>query len=210
MFITFEGVEGAGKSTQIRLLAERLRANGVEPLVTREPGDGPVGAVLRSLVLSPPDGVVVADRAELFIMLADRAQHAASAIRPALLAGQIVLCDRYVDSSTAYQGYGRGLDIARIEAWNDFATDGLLPDRTVLLDIDPAVGLARQQDRNRMEGEAIEFHRRIRDGFLAIAARHPARFLVLDAARPAADLHEQLWTELKLVGNVLYGPPPED
>src|SRR5580700_10901293 len=106
MFITFEGVEGAGKSTQVRLLAERLRADGAHVLLTREPGDGPLGVRLRSLVLSPPEGVEIAELAELFIMLADRAQHVAGAIRPALADGVHVLCDRYVDSSVAYQGYG--------------------------------------------------------------------------------------------------------
>src|SRR5580700_5372772 len=112
MFITFEGVEGAGKSTQARLLAERLRGNdGAHVLLTREPGDGPLGVRLRSLVLAPPDGVEVAELAELFIMLADRAQHVSSAIRPAINAGSHVVCDRYIDSSVAYQGFGRGLDV---------------------------------------------------------------------------------------------------
>src|SRR5580700_240844 len=125
MFITFEGVEGAGKSTQARLLAERLRGNdGAHVLLTREPGDGPLGVRLRSLVLSPPDGVEIAELAELFIMLADRAQHVAGAIRPALDGGIHVLCDRYVDSSVAYQGYGRGLSIDEIDRLNTLATGG--------------------------------------------------------------------------------------
>jgi dTMP kinase len=194
MFITFEGVEGAGKSTQARLLAERLRVqNGAHVLLTREPGDGPLGIRLRSLVLTPPDGIDVAELAELFIMLADRAQHVASAIRPALDAGSHVVCDRYIDSSVAYQGHGRGLDIARIEELNAFATGGLIPDRTILLDIDPAVGLARQKERNRMEAEDIAFHQRVRDGFSEIAKRHPERFLVIDAARSETELAEQIW-----------------
>ena len=199
MFITFEGVEGAGKSTQVRLLAERLCADGAHVLLTREPGDGPLGARLRSLVLSPPDDVEIAELAELFIMLADRAQHVTSAIRPALDSGVHVLCDRYIDSSVAYQGYGRGLDVDEIQRLNAFATGGLLPDRTILLDLDPAVGLSRQQDRNRMEAEALSFHERIRAGFLQIAAGAPDRFLVLDASQPADDLHEQIWTAVSIL-----------
>ena len=167
MFITFEGVEGAGKSTQIRLLAERFRATGdAHVLLTREPGDGPLGAQLRNLVLAPPDGVEISAWAELFIMLADRAQHVTAAIRPALGAGSYVLCDRYGDSSVAYQGYGRGLDVACIEELNARATGGLVPDLTVLLDLDSAVGLARQKERNRMEAEELAFHQRVRQGFL--------------------------------------------
>lgn len=199
MFITFEGVEGAGKSTQARTLAERLRADGRHVLLTREPGDGPLGARLRSLVLSPPDGVDIVDRAELFIMLADRAQHAAAAIRPALDAGVDVVCDRYVDSSVAYQGLGRGLEVSRIEALNDFATTGLLPELTVLIDLDPAVGLARQQDRNRMEAEALAFHQRVRAGFLDIAGRFPERFLVVDGAMPPHELSDRIWAAVSVL-----------
>lgn len=197
MFITFEGVEGAGKSTQARLLAERLRAEkDAHVLLTREPGDGPLGSHLRGLVLSPPDGVEIAEMAELFIMLADRAQHVAGSIRPALENGSYVLCDRYVDSSTAYQGYGRGIDIAEIERLNTLATGGLLPARTILLDIDPAVGLGRQQERNRMEAEALAFHQRVRDGFLEIAGRNRDRIVVIDGASSPADVHEMIWAEV--------------
>jgi len=196
MFITFEGVEGAGKSTQVRMLAERLRGADRHVLVTREPGDGPLGARLRSLVLSPPDDVEIAELAELFIMLADRAQHVSGAIRPALADGVLVLCDRYIDSSVAYQGYGRGVSVDEIERMNSLATGGLLPDRTVLLDLDPAAGLARQLDRNRMESEALAFHERVRAGFLEIANRNPERFLILDASLPPDNLHEQIWTAI--------------
>jgi len=196
MFITFEGVEGAGKSTQVRMLAERLRGADRHVLVTREPGDGPLGARLRQLVLSPPDDVVVDELAELFIMLADRAQHVSGAIRPALDEGVHVLCDRYVDSSVAYQGYGRGLSVDEIGRMNLLATAGLLPDRTILLDLDPAAGLARQQDRNRMESEALAFHERVRAGFLEIAAGCPERFIVLDASLSPHVLHEQIWTAI--------------
>jgi dTMP kinase len=196
MFLTFEGVEGAGKSTQVRLLAERLRQSEAHVLVTREPGDGPLGARLRSLVLSPPDDVEIAELAELFIMLADRAQHVAGAIKPALAEGVHVLCDRYIDSSVAYQGYGRGLSVDEIDRMNSLATGGLLPDRTILLDLDPASGLARQQERNRMESEALAFHERVRAGFLDIAGRNPERFLILDASQSPEALHEQIWTAI--------------
>ena len=197
MFITFEGVEGAGKTTQIARLAARLRAEGRQDiLTTREPGDGPLGQELRRLVLDPPMGIEIDPRAELLIMLADRAQHVAQAIRPHLEAGGIVLCDRYTDSSLAYQGYGRGLALAEIERLNSYATDGLAPDLTVLLDVNPAVGLARQRARTRMEEEALPFHQRIRDGFLALAAQEPSRFLVLDSAQSADAVTGLLWARV--------------
>ncbi len=194
MFITFEGVEGAGKTTQIRLLADRLRQSGrTDILTTREPGDGPLGAELRRLALHPPHGILVAPRAELLIMLADRAQHVAVVIRPHLDSGGIVVCDRYADSSVAYQGYGRGLDVPEIVRLNTWATDGLLPDLTVLLDLDPAVGLARQNERNVMEAQSLAFHARVRAGFLALAEAAPVQWRVLDAARPIDAIHADIW-----------------
>jgi len=192
MFITFEGVEGAGKTTQIARLAARLRAAGRQDvLTTREPGDGPLGAELRSLALHPPMGIFVEPRAELLIMLADRAQHVGQVIRPHLKSGGIVICDRYADSSVAYQGHGRGLDLGEIIRLNTYATGGLVPDLTVLLDLDPAVGLARQRERSVMEAQALPFHQRVRAGFLALAAS--SRWLVLDASRPPALVHEDIW-----------------
>jgi dTMP kinase len=197
MFITFEGVEGAGKTTQIALLAERLRAEGHrDVLTTREPGHGPLGIELRRLVLDPPQGVLVDSRAELLIMLADRAQHVAQCIRPHLDRGGIVICDRYVDSSLAYQGYGRGLDLDEIASLNHYATGGLMPHFTALLDLDPAVGLRRQSTRTRMEAEALPFHQRVREGFLALAARESSRFRVLDASQPVHSVADALWTQL--------------
>ncbi len=194
MFITFEGVEGAGKTTQIARLAARLHAGGRQDvLTTREPGDGPLGQELRALALHPPMGMVVEPRAELLIMLADRAQHVGQVIRPHLAGGGIVICDRYGDSSVAYQGHGRGLDVGEIVRLNEYATDGLLPDLTVLLDLDPAVGLARQRERSVMEDQALPFHQRIRAGFLALARSAPARWLVLDSARPPETVHEDIW-----------------
>jgi len=198
MFITFEGVEGAGKTSQIARLAARLRAGGRQDvLVTREPGDGPLGAELRRLVLDPPMGIEVEPRAELLIMLADRAQHVAQVIRPHLASGGLVLCDRFTDSSAAYQGVGRGLGLDDVMRLNEYATDGLLPDITFLLDLDPAIGLARQTQRNRMEDEALPFHQAIREGYQALAARDPARFVVLDAARLPDAVAEAIWPRVQ-------------
>ena len=194
LFLTFEGVEGAGKTTQIARLAARLREAGrLDVLTTREPGDGPLGSALRGLALHPPEGICVEPRAELLIMLADRAQHVGQVIRPHLAQGGIVLCDRYADSSVAYQGYGRGLDLAEIGHLNIYATNGLRPDLTFLLDLDPAVGLARQRERSVMEEEALPFHQRIRAGFLALAAAEPERWRVLDASQTPDSVHETLW-----------------
>ena len=198
MFVTFEGVEGAGKTTQIARLAARLRESGRQDvLTTREPGDGPLGAELRRLALHPPMGMVVEPRAELLIMMADRAQHVGQVIRPHLDSGGIVLCDRYADSSAAYQGYGRGLDLAQIALLNDYATGGLTPDLTILLDLNPAVGLARQSERNVMEEEALPFHQRIRAGFLTLALSEPNRWLVLDSSRPPEIVHAGIWAAVE-------------
>ncbi len=194
MFISFEGVEGAGKTTQIARLAARLRASGRQDvLTTREPGDGPLGAELRRLALHPPMGMTVEPRAELLIMMADRAQHAGQVLRPHLDTGGIILCDRYADSSAAYQGYGRGLDLAEIAALNAYATNGLMPDLTFLLDLDPAIGLSRQKERSVMEAEALPFHRRIRAGFLALAEAEPLRWRIVDSSRPPDSVHEEIW-----------------
>ena len=198
MFISFEGVEGAGKTTQIARLAARLRAEGRQDvLTTREPGDGPLGSELRRLALHPPMGMVVEPRAELLIMMADRAQHVGQVLRPHLGRGGIALCDRYADSSAAYQGYGRGLDLPEIAALNAYATRGLLPDLTFLLDLDPAVGLARQKERSVMEEEALPFHQRIRAGFLALAEAEPSRWRILDSSRPPEIVQEEIWAVVR-------------
>lgn len=194
MFVSFEGVEGAGKTTQIARLAARLRAEGRQDiLLTREPGDGPLGAELRRLALHPPMDIFVEPRAELLIMMADRAQHVGQLLRPHLESGGVVLCDRYADSSVAYQGYGRGLDLAEIASLNTYATGGLTPDLTFLLDLDPAVGLARQKERSVMEEEALPFHQRIRAGFLAMAHTEPDRWCVLDSMHPPDTVQEEIW-----------------
>jgi dTMP kinase len=180
LFVAFEGGEGVGKSTHIARAAGWLREQGHEVVQTREPGGTPLGRELRRLVLDPERHVT--PRAEALLYAADRAQHVDTVIRPALAAGQVVLTDRYVDSTLAYQGAGRGLpDTRLVTSW---ATGGLLPDLTVLLDLDPRVGLSRAGARaalDRLESAAPEFHRAVRDGFLALAAEAPQRYVVIDA-----------------------------
>jgi dTMP kinase len=182
--IAFEGVEGAGKSTQLDLLRGELERRGHEVVVTREPGGTPAGERVRELLLDP--AVELHPRAEALLFAAARAQLVEQVIRPALDRGAVVLCDRYLDSSLAYQGGGRGLGRAAVEEVNRFATGGLLPDLVVLLDLDPADGLARRRgERDRIEVEDLAFHRRVRDAFRELAAGDPGRFAVVDAAGPA-------------------------
>ena len=204
-FITFEGGEGCGKSTQIRLLAERLRAAGKEVLLTREPGGTALAEKIRSLVREESDDPPNS-RAETLLFIASRAQVVENVIRPALASGTWVLCDRFADSTFAYQGYGRGMDPEELQRLNDYATDGLWPDITFLLDLPAEVGLGRAQARNyregltqsegRFEAEALAFHQRIREGFLLRAARWPERFCVLDATRTPDAIVEQAMEHL--------------
>ncbi len=181
MFVTFEGPEGAGKSTAIAVVAEALRARGFDVLTTREPGAGATGKGIRALLLDSDD---LDSRTELFLFLADRAQHVASLIRPALEAGRVVLCDRHADSTVVYQGYGRGLDIDWLRSLNAFATGELKPDLTVLFDLEPAVGLARLKSKDRLDREPLAFHTAVRNGFLVEAAREPERWRIIDASAP--------------------------
>ena len=192
MFVTLEGIEGTGKSTQIGRLARALAEDGRRVTLTREPGGCALGQTLRAILLST-ETRDLADRAELFLYLADRAQHVDTVIRPALAAGQVVVCDRYADSTVAYQGFGRGLSVELLTRLNAVATDGARPDLTVLLDLDPETGLTRARARNaaqnaaasegRFEAEALAFHARVRQGYLELAAREPDRFVTIDASR---------------------------
>lgn len=198
LFITFEGPEGAGKSTQIRRLATRLEAEGIAHLLTREPGGTEVGDKLRELVLDARSELSA--MTEFLIYSASRAQLVQEVMRPALERGQLVICDRYLDSSYAYQGYGRGLDLAELRAISEAATGGLMPDLTVLLDLDPAQGLKRAAhvgEPDRIEQAGLRFHHKVRQGFLRLAAAEPQRFLVLDAAQPQDVLSERVWQAVK-------------
>ena len=186
-FIVFEGGEGAGKSTQSAALADYLQARGHEVLCTREPGGTPAAEAIRAVLLDPAN-VGLDDRAEALLFAAARGDHAARVIRPALERGEIVISDRYLDSSVAYQGVARGLGAERVAELSLWATGGLVPDLTIVLDVDPALGLARVVGPDRLESEPLEWHARVRQGFLDIAAAAPDRYLVLDGSRPAEDL----------------------
>ncbi|WP_188960479.1 dTMP kinase [Deinococcus aquiradiocola] len=194
LFVTLEGPEGAGKSTQLRLLAARLEAAGVTPVLTREPGGTDIGTQLRALVLDTRS--LMDPMTEFLIYSASRAQLVREVVRPTLASGGVVVCDRYVDSSYAYQGYGRGLDLRHLRAVSDAATGGLLPHLTVLLDLDPATGLtraARVGTPDRIEAAGLVFHERVRAGFQALAQADPARFLTLDATRPEGEISDRIW-----------------
>ena len=189
LFITFEGGEGSGKTTQLKALLTHLRSTGREAIETRDPGGTPIGKQIRALLLDR-DNIRMAPAAELLLYEASRAQLVHEIVRPALQAGRIVLCDRFADSTVAYQGYGRGLDLELIARLNALATDGLRPDLTFLLDLDPAVGLLRairrlagpQERYDRIEGEVLACHQRVRTGYRSIAAAEPERVIVLDAS----------------------------
>jgi dTMP kinase len=199
LFVTFEGIEGSGKSTHLGHLAAQLRAGGHTVVETREPGGTRAGAAVRDLLLGA-GGVPLAPSTEVFLYCADRAQHVAEVIKPALAAGHVVVCDRFSDSTIAYQGYGRGLDLGALRATDACARDGLAPDLTFLLDCPVEVGLRRARQRSaagdRFERETVEFHERVRAGFLALAKGEPARFRVLDATAPIDDIRRRLVSEI--------------
>lgn len=182
ILITIEGIEGAGKTTLAAALAERLRAGGREVVLTSEPGGGPVGGSIRRILLDPANSIT--DRAELLLFEAARTQHVETLIRPALERGAVVICDRYIDSSTAYQGAARGLGIDAVRQLNDFATGGLKPDITILLDLAADRGLERQLKVDRVSSESMAFHEAVRQGFLEAAGMEPERFVVIDASMP--------------------------
>jgi dTMP kinase len=197
-FISFEGGDGSGKTTQVKALEQHLMNRGRSCVITREPGGTPLGQLIRRVLLEAGKQPV-ASPTELFLYLADRAQHVQEVILPALNAGQIILCDRYTDSTLAYQGYGRGIDLELLRRLNELANRGVQPDLTFLLDCPVEVGLARTAQRqlnapagenreDRFERETLEFHERVRAGFLELARAEPNRFRVIDAARAAGDI----------------------
>ncbi len=208
MFITFEGIEGSGKTTAMRGVEQRLLDRGYEVFLTREPGGCDLGLTLRKILLDI-NTTNLTSRAELFLYLADRAQHIEEIIRPAQDAGKIVLCDRFADSTVVYQGYGRGLDLDKLRLLNDIAVTGLWPQRTYLLDLSPQLGLKRAMSRNfaenktgsegRFEAESLEFHTRIREGYLTWAALNKERFCLIRADVPPEEVLEQIWADLESV-----------
>jgi dTMP kinase len=199
VFIAFEGVEGAGKGTQIRLAKEYLESQGIDVLVTREPGGTVVGEKLREMLLDHETGVVDA-RTEALLFAASRAQHVTSVIRPALAEGNVVICDRYIDSSLAYQGWARGVGEQDVLTLNVWATQGLFPDLTILLHLEPEAGLLRSlEEPDRIEMEGGEFHAKVADAYLKIAEEHPERFVVIDADDTPEKVHEQVIEAMRRV-----------
>ncbi|KAA1380788.1 dTMP kinase [Aeromicrobium fastidiosum] len=191
LFLCLEGGEGAGKSTQAKLLVEWLESLGHPVLLTREPGGTDVGQILRRIVLDNDTGEL-SPRTEALIYAADKAEHVDRVVLPALADGTVVLTDRYVDSTLAYQGAGREIGIAELEAVARWATSDLRPHLTVVLDVDPTVGLSRFEGADRIEAEPLEFHQRVRQHFLDLAAVDPAHYLVVDASRTPSEIHQQI------------------
>ena len=191
LFVVFEGGDGVGKSTQVVELVSRLRNRRIEPVVTRQPGGTPIGEKLRELLLDPGHPELTA-RTEALVYAADKAQHVEEVILPALAYGKVVVCDRYVDSMIAYQGAGRVLDLAEVEQVARWATGGLRPDLTVLLDIDPAEAVANIRQQDRLEAAGLDFHRRSREHFLRLAGEDPERYLVLGARESRENIAEKV------------------
>jgi dTMP kinase len=187
VFVCFEGGEGAGKSTQSRLLREWLESQGVTVVSTFEPGDTAVGQKIRQILLDPATGAL-ADRTESLLYAADKAEHVETVVKPALARGEVVITDRYVDSTLAYQGAGRALDVGEVEEVARWATGNLRPHVTVVLDLEPSAGLGRFEERDRIEGESLEFHERVRVAFLLMAQAAPEHYLVLDARAPVEEI----------------------
>ncbi len=204
MFITFEGIEGSGKTTQIRLLVNWLQTRTSQVLVTREPGGTDIGEQIRTILLNPHNTAMTPE-AEILLFSAARAQIVREVIRPHLDQGWIVICDRFADSTLAYQGYGHGLPLEDLRRITAFATGGLWPDLTIYLDLDVETGLRRKaatpEEWNRMEAKEVAFHQRVREGYRALAAAEPHRWLVLDASQPVEVIQEQIRERVALLLN---------
>lgn len=194
MFITLEGPDGSGKSTQTQALAEYLRAGGLDIYVTREPGGTTIGDQIRQILLDHGNQTML-PRTEILLFVAARAQHVEEVIRPRLQSGQVVLCDRYIDSTLAYQGYGYERDVAWLRQLNTYATDELLPDLTLLLDLDAETGLSRRSqdgEWNRLDAYALAFHQRVREGYCKMVAAEPDRWAVIDGGRSEHEVQQDL------------------
>lgn len=199
IFITFEGIEGSGKTTQIKLLGERLKKQGLKVLTTYEPGDTDVGQKIRNILLEPE--ININPLCELILYFADRVQHVNEKIKPYLEAGFIVICDRFTDSTVAYQGYARGVSIDIIKELNRILFNEFKPDLTILLDLPVIIGLKRNQQINktdRFELEDVAFHDRVREGYLKLAEIEPERFFILDATKSQIELAEEIYKTIKL------------
>ncbi len=198
LFITFEGIEGCGKTTQARLLYEHLLKGGYRVILTEEPGGTEIGIKIRKILLNKGHDSLH-PLTELFLYSASRIQHVMEKIRPLLSKGYIVISDRFMDSTFAYQGYGRGIDINLIKCLDDIARQGLRPDITFLLDIEPELGLKRHSSRelDRVERESIEFHRAVRYGYLEIARAEPERFIIIQAVKSIDEIHYMIMEKLK-------------
>lgn len=205
IFITFEGPDGAGKTTQLKKLAEELKKQGHDVLVTREPGGTAISDQIRSIILDPVNKEMV-DQAEVLLYAASRAQHVHQLILPALAAGRIVLCDRFIDASVAYQAYGLGVDVDMVKAISRYASSGLQATRTYILDVPVEVSLARLHHRasgtgenaqqlDRIEQKNVDYHSRVREGFHQIAADHPERVRVVNANRNEEEIAKEIWTD---------------
>jgi dTMP kinase len=195
LFISLEGPEGSGKSTQAQLLAKRLETLGCRPLLTREPGGTPLGDRLRDILMH--SNLALTSRTETLLFCAARAQLLAEVVRPGLAQGLVVICDRYADSTLAYQSFGRGLVLSDVESVILFATEGLQPDVSVLLDLPPSEGLRRKTGGgDRFEREAEEFHGRVRYGYLTLARREPGRWVVVDASEPPEIVAQRVWDKV--------------
>ena len=199
IFITFEGIEGSGKSTQITLLAEHLSEHKIPFISTREPGGSAIGKKIRKLLLST-ENTEITSRTELLLYAADRAQHVEQVVKPALAEGKIVLCDRFSDATIAYQGYARGLDLELIHSLNSLATGGIKPDLTFLIDCPVETGIGRaikrgeaeSSDEMRFEKEALSFHRKVLEGYKQIAKNEPERVSVIDGSMPISTIHNSI------------------
>ncbi|KOY79955.1 dTMP kinase [Lysinibacillus macroides] len=200
LFITFEGPEGAGKTTVIQKIAERLAQENIDVLATREPGGIEIAEKIRTIILNPAH-TAMDERTEALLYAAARSQHYFEKVRPALDAGKLVICDRFIDSSLAYQGYARGIGVAEVLSINEFAIGKKLPDVTILFDLPPEVGLARihatgNREVNRLDIESVAFHKKVREGYLRLVAQYPERIHVVNAEQAIEEVVEDVWSLL--------------
>lgn len=200
IFITLEGADGSGKTTQFGKIVDFFKNKNIPFITTREPGGEALGQKIREILLNTKEPV--SDRCELFLYLADRAQHVDLIIKTALKEGKIVLCDRHTDSTLAYQGYARGLDIDRLKMLNNIATNGLKPDLTLLFDVDPNIAMQRvgtRANKDRLEQEGVDFHKKVRNGYLKLAQNEPERIKIIDANKSVNEVWEQVLPYLEKI-----------